>query len=140
MNWKYLPAAVALSLGLSSSASAFDVVERRQNMIFPTQGYLTEVTTYTLRTEEGDTLASIARRLVRERLVGQRVLTVYDGVECREEPGWDRICFDRSKELQGVYAQLQHWNPHVTTPSQIPVGTMITYKAAKSTPVFTNIM
>lgn len=139
MNWRYLPAAVALTLGLSSSASAFDIVERRQNLVLPTQGYVTEITTYTLRTEEGDTLASIARRLAKEKLVGGRVINVSDGIECLE-PREERLCFQKYKELRGVYAQLEHWNPHVTNPFQIPVGTVVTYKAVRSGGPHNNIM
>lgn len=139
MDWKHLPVAVALTLGLPSSASAFYIVERRQNLVLPTQGYVTEVTIYTIRTQEGDTLASIARQLTKEKLVGARVINVSDGIQCLE-PEADRLCFQKYKELRGVYAQLEHWNPHVTNLSQIPVGTMITYKAVRSGGPHNNIM
>lgn len=139
MNWRHLPTAVALTLGLSSSASAFDIVERRQNMVLPTQGYVTEITTYTLRTQEGDTLTSIARQLTKENLVGERVIQVSDGIQCLE-PEADRLCCQKYKVLRGVYAQLEHWNPQVTTLSHIPAGTMIRYKAMRSGGPHNNIM
>ncbi|MDO8656185.1 MAG: hypothetical protein Q7K45_03025 [Nanoarchaeota archaeon] len=139
MNLKHLPLAVALTLGLHSSASAFDIVEKRQNMVLPTQGYVTEVVTYTIRTEEGDTLASIARRLAKEKLVGERVINVSDGIQCLE-PVEERLCFQKYKELRGVYAQLEHFNPQVENPSHIPVGTMIQYKAVQFGIGYNNIL
>lgn len=139
MDWKNIPAAVALTLGLSNSASAFDIVEKRENMVLPTQGYVTQVTTYTLRTQEGDTLASIARQLTKEKLVGERVINISDGIQC-VEPREEHLCFQKYKELRGVYAQLEHWNPDVTHPSQIPVGTMIKYKAVQFGIGYNNIL
>lgn|SRR3989338_8847471 len=139
MDLKHLPLAVALTLGLHSSASAFDIVERRQDMVLPTQGYVTEIVTYTIRTEEGDTLASIARRLAKEKLVGGRVINISDGIQCLD-PREERLCFQKYRELRGVYAQLEHWNPHVLNPSEIPAGTMVTYKAVKSAGSYNNIM
>ena len=143
MDWTKIPLAVALTLGLSSSAYAFEIVEKRDTRVLPTIGHAVEVTTYTLRTREGETLASIARGLTRKKLMGERVINIPDEIVHESSfpddfPDYD-LSYEKQTTLRGVYAQLEHWNPQVKDPLNIPAGMMLTYKVVKSTPVFNNI-